>query len=157
MGGRERGRDEERKGGKEEGRKGGREERRKGVQYAYLDLSSTNKPAIWHSDVHICYEGDVASFRADTNVALQTYVCVYHAVFLSPCKVKDFAKVSFDARDLLENIVQIYLNLACHDSFCRAVCEDERSYSPELFEKTQQTLRYGCTMRCAIAHNLIRV
>ena len=83
--------------------------------------------------------------------------CMYHAVFLSPCKVKDFAKVSFDARELLEDIVQIYLNLACHDSFCRAVCEDERSYSPELFEKTQQTLRYDCTMRRVFAHHLIRV
>ena len=65
---------------------------------------------------------------------------------LPPCQVKDFAAVSFDARDLLENIVQIYLNLAPHDTFCRAVCLDETSYSPEIFQQTQQTLRYDCAM-----------
>lgn len=68
--------------------------------------------------------------------------CDHSRTVLSHWQVKDFAKVSFDARALLENIVQIYLNLAAHDSFCQAVCQDERSYSPELFQQTQQTLRY---------------
>ena len=82
---------------------------------------------------------------------------MYHATFfLSHCQVADFAKVSFDARALLENIVQIYLNLAAHDSFCRAVCEDRRFYSPELFEQALQTLRYDCTTFILVLFKTVR-
>lgn len=76
---------------------------------------------------------------------------------LVPCQVKDFATVNFDARALLQNIVQIYLNLAPHDTFCRAVCLDERSYSPDIFEQTQQTLRCDCAaMNCYCFYDSVR-
>jgi ubiquitin conjugation factor E4 A len=55
-------------------------------------------------------------------------------------KVKDFQRVGFDAKELLHSIVLIYVDLSEHREFCRAVCNDERSYSPELLEEAQKTL-----------------
>jgi ubiquitin conjugation factor E4 B len=50
-------------------------------------------------------------------------------------RVKDPAKYHFDLRVLLQEILQIYLNLAGEEEFIRAVAGDGRSYRKELFEK----------------------
>ncbi|XP_053669699.1 ubiquitin conjugation factor E4 A [Anopheles nili] len=55
-------------------------------------------------------------------------------------KVKDKREFEFDpARTVLE-ICRIYVNLCECDTFCLAVSQDGRSYSPQLFEYAEQVL-----------------
>ena len=53
----------------------------------------------------------------------------------STIAVKDREKYRFDPKKLLSDILQIYLNLADLEEFVRAVANDGRSYSKELFER----------------------
>ncbi|PAV17237.1 ubiquitin conjugation factor E4 [Pyrrhoderma noxium] len=53
----------------------------------------------------------------------------------STIAVKDREKYRFDPKKLLSDILQIYLNLADQEEFVRAVANDGRSYSKELFER----------------------
>ncbi|KAN0087641.1 Ubiquitin elongating factor core domain containing protein [Tylopilus felleus] len=50
-------------------------------------------------------------------------------------RVKEPEKYHFDPRQLLSDILQVYLNLSDQDEFARAVANDGRSYKKELFER----------------------
>ncbi|KAI0043444.1 hypothetical protein FA95DRAFT_1563296 [Auriscalpium vulgare] len=50
-------------------------------------------------------------------------------------RVKNKEKYHFNPRQLLSDIVQVYLNLSDQGDFARAVAADGRSYRKELFEK----------------------
>ncbi|KAF8558253.1 hypothetical protein OG21DRAFT_1455716 [Imleria badia] len=49
-------------------------------------------------------------------------------------RVKEPEKYHFDPRQLLSDILQVYLNLSDREEFARAVANDGRSYKKELFE-----------------------
>jgi ubiquitin conjugation factor E4 B len=49
-------------------------------------------------------------------------------------RVKEPEKLKFSPRDLLSDILQIFLNLSDQEDFVKAVAADERSYREELFE-----------------------
>jgi len=49
-------------------------------------------------------------------------------------RVKDKDKYHFNPRQLLSDVVQVYLNLGDQNEFVRAVAGDGRSYRKELFE-----------------------
>ncbi|EIW81074.1 hypothetical protein CONPUDRAFT_55967 [Coniophora puteana RWD-64-598 SS2] len=53
----------------------------------------------------------------------------------SNLKVDDMEKYRFRPKDLLSDIIQIYLNLSDQDEFARAVAADGRSYSKKWFER----------------------
>lgn len=53
--------------------------------------------------------------------------------------VEDKEKYSFDPRQLLSDVVQVFLNLSEQDDFVQAVAGDGRSYRKELFEKAAST------------------
>lgn len=55
-------------------------------------------------------------------------------------KVKDMKKFEFEPALTVLEICTIYVNLQDCDSFCLAVANDGRSYSPELFEYAEQVL-----------------
>jgi len=59
----------------------------------------------------------------------------------SELKVKEPEKYSFNPRLLLSDILQVYLNLSGEDEFARAVANDGRSYTPELFETAIERAR----------------
>ena len=61
-------------------------------------------------------------------------------------KVADPDKFSFKPKRLLAGIAQIYLNLAREPSFIRAVANDGRSYSKELFERFARVLHHRAIM-----------
>lgn len=50
-------------------------------------------------------------------------------------KVKNPDKYRFNPRELLSDILQVYLNLSDQDEFVRAVAGEGRSYKKELFER----------------------
>lgn len=50
-------------------------------------------------------------------------------------KVKDPEKYKFRPRELLSDILQVYLNLSDQEGFVQAIAGDGRSYKPELFER----------------------
>lgn len=50
-------------------------------------------------------------------------------------KVKNPEKYKFNPRQLLSDIIQVYLNLSDQGEFARAVAADGRSYRKELFER----------------------
>lgn len=54
--------------------------------------------------------------------------------------MKNFDEVEFKPREVVSCICAIYLNLSSERSFCEAVCRDERSYSPELFQSAIEVL-----------------
>ena len=49
-------------------------------------------------------------------------------------RVKEPEKYHFDPRQLLSDIMQVYLNLSDREEFARAVANDGRSYRKELFD-----------------------
>ncbi|TFY76233.1 hypothetical protein EWM64_g7779 [Hericium alpestre] len=53
-------------------------------------------------------------------------------------KVKNKEKYSFNPRQLLSDVLQVYLNLSDQGEFVQAVARDGRSYRKELFEKAAQ-------------------
>ncbi|KAG6331103.1 hypothetical protein ID866_7990 [Astraeus odoratus] len=59
----------------------------------------------------------------------------------SELRVKDPEKYKFNPRQLLSDILQVYLNLSNQEEFTRAVANDGRSYRPELFDKAIDTAR----------------
>ncbi|OCF33004.1 ubiquitin-conjugation factor E4 B [Kwoniella heveanensis BCC8398] len=65
---------------------------------------------------------------------------------MAELKVTNPEKYSFKPKDLLGAIAQIYLNLANESDFIRAVANDGRSYSKELFEKFARTLKHRAIM-----------
>ncbi|WVQ99567.1 hypothetical protein IAU59_006703 [Kwoniella sp. CBS 9459] len=65
---------------------------------------------------------------------------------MAELKVTNPEKYSFKPKDLLGAIAQIYLNLANESEFIRAVANDGRSYSKELFEKFARTLKHRAIM-----------
>ena len=50
-------------------------------------------------------------------------------------KVKDPKKVAFEPRNLLRQILSVYLNLAVKQEFVAAIARDGRSYKKEVFQK----------------------
>ena len=56
-------------------------------------------------------------------------------------RVKEPEKYHFDPRQLLSDILQVYLNLSDQDEFARAVANDGRSYKKELFERAIERAR----------------
>ncbi len=50
-------------------------------------------------------------------------------------KVSDPEKFKFNPKQLLSDLLQVYLNLSDQGEFARAVAADERSYRKELFEQ----------------------
>lgn len=56
-------------------------------------------------------------------------------------KVKNPEKYKFNPKQLLSDIIQVYLNLSDQDEFARGVAADGRSYRKELFEKAAAILR----------------
>ncbi|CAO1622459.1 unnamed protein product [Parajaminaea phylloscopi] len=50
-------------------------------------------------------------------------------------RVKDPARVHFEPRHLLRQILSVYLNLASRDEFVKAIAADGRSYRKEIFHK----------------------
>nr|XP_019046475.1 ubiquitin-conjugation factor E4 B [Kwoniella bestiolae CBS 10118]OCF25405.1 ubiquitin-conjugation factor E4 B [Kwoniella bestiolae CBS 10118] len=65
---------------------------------------------------------------------------------MSELKVTNPEKYSFKPKDLLAAIAQIYLNLGNESEFIRAVANDGRSYSKELFEKFARLLKHRAIM-----------
>ncbi|KAL1411414.1 Ubiquitin conjugation factor E4 [Vanrija albida] len=61
-------------------------------------------------------------------------------------KVTDPDRFSFKPKPLLAAIAQIYLNLGQEADFIRAVANDQRSYTPELFERFARVLRNRAIM-----------
>ncbi|RZC37889.1 ubiquitin conjugation factor E4 A [Asbolus verrucosus] len=55
-------------------------------------------------------------------------------------KVKDQKEYSFDPATTVLNICKIYVNLKGSDSFCLAISQDGRSYSPQLFTLAEDVL-----------------
>ncbi|KAF9077770.1 ubiquitin elongating factor core-domain-containing protein [Rhodocollybia butyracea] len=55
-------------------------------------------------------------------------------------KVREPAKLRFDPRALLSDVLQIYLNLSDQPEFTRAIAADERSYRKELFETAESIM-----------------
>ncbi|EEZ99810.1 Ubiquitin conjugation factor E4 A-like Protein [Tribolium castaneum] len=55
-------------------------------------------------------------------------------------KVKDSKEYSFDPATTVLNICKIYVNLKESSSFCLAVSQDGRSYSPQLFSYAEDVL-----------------
>lgn len=55
-------------------------------------------------------------------------------------KVKDQKEYSFDPAATVLNICKIYVNLKDSDSFCLAISQDGRSYSPQLFILAEDVL-----------------
>jgi ubiquitin conjugation factor E4 B len=53
-------------------------------------------------------------------------------------KVAEPAKYKFQPRELLADLLQIFLNLAGEEEFALAVARDGRSYNRELFEKASR-------------------
>ncbi|KAG9315705.1 ubiquitin elongating factor core-domain-containing protein [Chiua virens] len=56
-------------------------------------------------------------------------------------RVKEPEKYHFEPRQLLSDILQVYLNLSDQDEFARAVANDGRSYKKELFEMAIERAR----------------
>ena len=56
-------------------------------------------------------------------------------------RVSDPQKFGFEPKRLLAAIAQIYLNLSQESDFIRAVANDGRSYSRELFERFARVLK----------------
>ncbi|KAI0632350.1 ubiquitin conjugation factor E4 [Trametes polyzona] len=56
-------------------------------------------------------------------------------------KVSNPEKYKFNPRQLLSDILQVYLNLSDQGEFARAVAADERSYRKELFEQAASIAR----------------
>jgi len=56
-------------------------------------------------------------------------------------RVREPEKYHFDPRQLLSDILQVYLNLSDQDEFARAVANDGRSYKKELFERAIERSR----------------
>jgi len=61
-------------------------------------------------------------------------------------RVPDPDKFSFKPKRLLAGIAQIYLNLGHEPEFIRAVANDGRSYSKDLFEKFARILKNRAIM-----------
>jgi ubiquitin conjugation factor E4 B len=61
-------------------------------------------------------------------------------------RVSDPDKFSFKPKNLLAAIAQIYLNLGNERDFVRAVANDGRSYSKDLFEKFARVLKNRAIM-----------
>ena len=55
--------------------------------------------------------------------------------------MKDFSEFHFKPQQLVSDIVDVYLNLGNEEIFVKAVAEDERSYSPELFTHAERVLK----------------
>ncbi|KAG2102251.1 ubiquitin elongating factor core-domain-containing protein [Suillus discolor] len=56
-------------------------------------------------------------------------------------RVQDPEKYKFNPRQLLSDILQVYINLSDQEEFVRAVANDGRSYKKELFEAAMETAR----------------
>ncbi|KAG2356286.1 ubiquitin elongating factor core-domain-containing protein [Suillus spraguei] len=56
-------------------------------------------------------------------------------------RVQDPEKYKFSPRQLLSDILQVYINLSDQEEFVRAVANDGRSYKKELFEAAMETAR----------------
>lgn len=65
---------------------------------------------------------------------------------MSDLKVSNPDKYYFKPKDLLTAIAQIYLNLSVESDFIRAVANDGRSYSKDLFMKFARTLKNRAIM-----------
>ena len=57
-------------------------------------------------------------------------------------RVSDPDRLSFKPKRLLAGIAQIYINLSQESDFIRAVANDGRSYSKELFERFARILKH---------------
>ncbi|KAB7507920.1 Ubiquitin conjugation factor E4 A [Armadillidium nasatum] len=55
-------------------------------------------------------------------------------------KVKDMEKYEFKPAEIVSDICTIYIHLSKEPEFCNAVCADDRSYSPELFNQACNVL-----------------
>lgn len=55
--------------------------------------------------------------------------------------MKDKNEIEFKPHQMVSDITQIYLNLGDNEAFCMAVSADGRSYSSELFLKTNSVLQ----------------
>ncbi|KAI2642296.1 ubiquitin fusion degradation protein 2 [Xylaria nigripes] len=58
-------------------------------------------------------------------------------------KVEDAKKYHFDAKTLLSDFIDVYLNLSSKSDFIKAVAADGRSYKPSNFEAASQLLQRG--------------
>ena len=58
----------------------------------------------------------------------------------------DPQKFGFKPKELLAAVAQVYLNLSQEPNFIRAVADDGRSYSKELFEKFARILKNRAIM-----------
>ncbi|ENN76013.1 hypothetical protein D910_08109, partial [Dendroctonus ponderosae] len=64
-------------------------------------------------------------------------------------KVKNLDDYAFDPKQIVLDIIKIYIHLKDSDAFCLAVSQDGRSYSPSLFEFAEDVLvrvDYGCLL-----------
>lgn len=71
--------------------------------------------------------------------------CILYQLQVGPKQrsfnVKDKNEIEFKPHQMVSDITQIYLNLGDNESFCMAVSADGRSYSSELFVKTNSVLQ----------------
>lgn len=70
-------------------------------------------------------------------------------------KLSDPERFSFKPKPLLAAIAQIYLNLGTEPAFIRAVANDGRSYSKELFERFGRVLKHRAIMTEAEADAIL--
>jgi len=57
-------------------------------------------------------------------------------------RVRDPEKLKFSPRELLSDVIQVYLNLSDQPLFVQAVAGDGRSYSKELFKSASEICRW---------------
>ncbi|OQV19602.1 Ubiquitin conjugation factor E4 A [Hypsibius exemplaris] len=72
-------------------------------------------------------------------------LCLVGADKRSQYRVKDAERYSFEPKDIVAKICAIYVNLGDHDArkdFFLAICQDERSYNPTLFQEAINVLRH---------------
>lgn len=72
-------------------------------------------------------------------------------------KLSDPERFGFKPKPLLAAIAQIYLNLGTEPAFIRAIANDGRSYSKELFERFARVLRNRAIMTEGEAQEILAI
>jgi hypothetical protein len=77
-------------------------------------------------------------------VSLKVSYAVGEGIFCLLLQVKDQKEFEFNPANIVMDICKIYVHLHESDSFCLAVSQDGRSYSPHLFTYAEDVLGKLC-------------
>nr|ODN80157.1 ubiquitin-conjugation factor E4 B [Cryptococcus depauperatus CBS 7841] len=122
-------------------------------------LNQAQSSAPWHTQMGLSNVKLIRDFTATTSepfvaaeivdrlaASLDESLVTLIGPRMSDLKVSNPDKYYFKPKELLAAIAQIYLNLSNESEFIRAVANDGRSYSKELFEKFARTLKNRAIM-----------